>query len=142
LTLALLVMLAAVPSSPCAILGEDVSTRTAVDVRVDDGTGFKAHLRDVPLRATFEGQLAHVTLDRPVALAAPSCVDRPPRSAFRWRRRALARRCNGRKTSGDTIAGDVLLEADDDELETEDKPPQLWFPGRVIRDRRGDGQLA
>lgn len=130
-------LLAVLAASPCVVAGEDFTTRAPVSLSVDGGQPVPAMLKGVTARAVLEGRRATVLMERPVALSATAKrlrLDVKTEVSLFDGGVVLHRGTSVQwlETIGDTIAGSVLVEPDDDELETEDKPPLVSFALRGI----------
>lgn len=124
-------------AAPCVVTGDDFSTRAPVELRPEGGAPVTASLRGLATRAVLEGTSARLTVERPLALHATAkrlrvsvktettlfdgAVVLREGTEVQWR--------EGR---GEGVAGDVIVEPDGDELETEDKRPALTFAARAI----------
>lgn len=130
-------VLALLTAAPCVVEGTDFTTRGLVQLTVDGGAPLPASLRNVRARAVLDGKRATLQLDEPIALTATTKrlrlevasevslfdggVVLRPGASVQWR-----------ESNGGTLAGDVIVEPDGDELETEDKRPALTFAVRGV----------
>lgn len=131
------VVLALLTAAPCVVDGQNFTTRGPVLLSIDGGAPVPASLKGVRARATLQGRQALLQLDRPVALTATT-------KRLRFTLASEVSLFDGgvvlhrgasvqwRETNGGSVAGDVLVEPDDDELENEDKQPALTFAARGV----------
>ncbi|MBL8917507.1 MAG: hypothetical protein JNJ54_01490 [Myxococcaceae bacterium] len=124
-------------AAPCVVTGGDFSTRAPLELRPDGGAPVKVSLRNVRARAVLDGRVARVHVEHPLSFEATT---RRLRLTVRsevtlFDGGVVLREGTGvqwREGRGGTLAGDVIVEPDDDELETEDKPPMLTFVARAL----------
>ncbi len=124
-------------AAPCVVTGEDFSTRAPVELRPEGGAPVMASLRGLSTRAVLEGKSARLTVERPLAFHATA-------KRLRLSVKTETTLFDGdvvlregtevqwREARGARVAGDVIVEPDGDELETEDKRPALTFAAGAI----------
>jgi hypothetical protein len=124
-------------AAPCLVTGDEFSTRSPIELRPDGGAPVKVSLRDVKARAVLDGKVARLHVEHPLSFDATT---RRLRLTVRsevtlFDGGVVLREGAGvqwREARGDTLSGDVIVEPDDDELETEDKLPMLTFFARAL----------
>ncbi|MDP1916308.1 MAG: hypothetical protein Q8L14_08685 [Myxococcales bacterium] len=124
-------------AAPCVVTSDDFSTRAPVELRPEGGTPVTASLRGLSTRAVLDGKSALLTVERPLSFHATA-------KRLRLSVKTETTLFDGdvvlhegtevqwREARGERVAGDVIVEPDGDELETEDKRPALTFAANAI----------
>ncbi|MDP3499671.1 MAG: hypothetical protein Q8S33_05040 [Myxococcales bacterium] len=130
-------LLLVLTAAPCVVTGDDFSTRAPVELRPEGGGPVMASLRGLSTRAVLEGKSALLTVERPLSFHATAKRLRlsVKTETTLFDGDVLLREgteVQWREARGERVAGDVIVQPDGDELETEDKRPALTFAARAI----------